>query len=59
MTPIPLPVDLMDTKSAMLTLLDEIEDTLRAAQVDLRSDAWHDLDSTRCVLTEQIRMESN
>lgn len=53
MTPIPLPVDLMDTRAAMLTLLDEIEEIFRAEQVSLRSEGWHDLDSTRCALTNK------
>lgn len=55
MTPIPIPLDLQHTEAAMLTLLDEIEDALRAAHADLRSQAWRDLDSTRCALTAKVR----
>lgn len=58
MTPIPIPLDLQHTEAAMLTLLDDIEDMLRAEGVDLRSEAWHDLDSTRCALAGKAREDT-
>ena len=55
MTPVPIPLDLQHTEAAMLTLLDDIEDALRAEGVDVTQPSWADLDSCRCALTERVR----